>query len=150
MPDDFFGDLVNIAGGFVRAKIDIGKAVVTALPTTAIDIRGDEDRILSIVTGIFTGPNDKLRCRLVNEVLRRSPGLINLGTFLGAGRSLCGIISKKFKARLADQLLKDIINCSLELVESIVDLVTPDMLLKILKKIISAILEAFISIVGNL
>ncbi|KAJ6081416.1 hypothetical protein N7499_006290 [Penicillium canescens] len=53
-------------------------------------------------------------------------------------------------ARPADQLLKDIINCSLELAESAVDLVTPDLLLRIVKKITNAILGAFIGTVGSL
>jgi hypothetical protein len=124
--------------------------VVTFIPSTAVEFLGEKSKIISTATDIFNGANDESRRRLVDEVLQRSPGLINPVTFLEAGRSLCGMISEQVKARPANQLIKDIINCSLELVDSAVDLVTPDMLLRIVKKITKAILRAFISTVGSL
>jgi hypothetical protein len=143
-------DGLNFGGGLVSGLVGGTRNLVTDLSTTAVDIFGEKDKLIRKATDIFTGADDESRRRLVDEVLRRSPGLINPGTFLEAGRSLCGMISEQVKARTADQLLKDIINCSLELAESAVDLVTPDLLLRIVKKITIAILGAFIGTVGSL
>ncbi|KAJ9657330.1 hypothetical protein H2201_008234, partial [Coniosporium apollinis] len=136
---------------FVRDPVDGVKRGFTAPAKLYGDLICHESSIIDTATGIFKDADDNSRRGLVDEVLRRSPGLINPGTLLEAGKSLiCGTISEQIKTRPVNSLINDVIQCSLELLGSAVDLVKPDLLLKTVENMSRAILRALITTVGEL
>jgi hypothetical protein len=140
---------------FVRDPVGVMfggvKHCVTVPFTFLVDALGDENSIINTATGIFKEADNNSRGRLIDEVLRRSPGLIKPETLLEAGQSfICGTISEHIKIRPITSLTHDVIMCSVELAGSAVDLVQPDVLLKTVKNITRAILNAFVTTVGEL
>jgi hypothetical protein len=134
------GGAAETAHNAVGAAVEAGKVLSTVPFTFAIDHVGHESVILRTATGIFKEADDDSQRELINEVLRRAPGLIKPGTLLDAVKNLIPVI----------QLDKEAVTSALNLVQSSVDLVEPDLLLKAAKTITKGILNAFITTVRGL
>jgi hypothetical protein len=134
----------------VGTAVEAGKVVSTVPFTFAIDHVGHESVILKTATGVFRQADKPSKKELIDEVLLQAPGLFDLEKILEAAKNTIHRISGQFKKRPVIQLAKDVATVALDLVESAVNLVEYDLLLKVTKSITRRIWKAFSTTVGKL
>jgi hypothetical protein len=142
--ENFFRDPVGTA-------VDGLKWGITAPASIAINILGHESSIIHTATGIFRDSSNDAAGELVNEVLHRSPDLIQPETLLETAKVLiCGKISELVNVQPMNPLVNDIIKSSLKSFGTAVKLIPSNLLLETSKNILSAVLDAFIATVKKL
>jgi hypothetical protein len=144
------GSAVRTAENAVDTAVEAGKVVSTVPFTFVMDHIGHEGVILETARKIFKGADDEPQKKLINEVLERAPGLINLDILLEAAKNLIGRVSERFIQSPVTQLAKEVATSALSLAESAVRLAEPDVLWKASKGITASILNAFVITVGKL
>ncbi|PVH79240.1 hypothetical protein DL98DRAFT_389833, partial [Cadophora sp. DSE1049] len=123
----------------------------TAIPKLLVDHVGHENSIIDSATGIFREADGSSVCGLIDEVLRRSPDLINPEKLLKTAQQLINRIFQQVNTQPpVRRLFGEVLQGSLDLVNPALDLISPESLLKTVQKLTTTILKAAIAKVGRL